>query len=422
MGGMHVRKHEDRQEEQSAKRPTISPATGGTAADRILMLQRTVGNAAVSAALAAQRSDGDTATPEIAEESGPAEASTATQDLSALNARERRLSDKYGIRIGPAPGSDVRHLSDKLLDRIDAALAQLPAIDVRMNQELLAIELDTNPQGGATFYHDDTRSVGVVKPVLAGGLRAPQFLYAMLNTDIDWQRRQMDKTLLAEYGVEQAANRTIVGQQGNLVKWTMRHEVGHSVDQNMGWNERLAAQERFGGWRSYDMAAETQIATVILGKAGLTNHAFKGIQTAAESLATLLSPENLTGRLRNGRIDWFLDRFNPSPNEAQRQQVLGFLRMAVSAPWTLPDGGATELEDNGRVYHIDQYHNWASYSKAQRDTYRISNYQYSSPREWFAEAYSAYYNTKKPELRQRINPDALTWFREREANAESSDA
>ncbi|MFD2417504.1 hypothetical protein [Amycolatopsis pigmentata] len=416
---MRVRKHQDRYEERSAPRPTPSPAMGGTAADRVAMLQRTVGNAAVSAALAVQRSDGDPVVPEIGEENGPSATST---DLSALNPRERGLSTKYGIRIGPAPGPDVRHFSDKLLDRIDAALAQLPTIDVRTNDELLAIELDTNPEGSATLYHGTTQSVGVVKPVLAGGVRAPQFLYAMLNTDIDWQRRKMDKALLAEYGVEQAGNRTIFGQQGNLVKWTVRHEVGHAVDQKVGWEENLAAEVRFGGWQSYGLTTEIQVAGAILAKAGLTGVTFTGHQTAAESLAPLLRPGEVAQRLDDGTFDRFLRRFNPAPTPAQRQRVLGFLRTAISVPWTFPDGGATALEVNGRVYHIDQYDTWVSYLRAQRAAYKISNYQYSSPKEWFAEAYSAYFNTKKPGLRQQINPQALEWFHEHETNTRSSGA
>jgi hypothetical protein len=62
--------------------------------------------------------------------------------------------------------------------------------------------------------------------------------------------------------------------------------------------------------------------------------------------------------------------------------------MALSQPWMLPDGGGSVLDVNDRIYQADSESKcWFSSSAAQRQR-AVSNYQFSNPAEWFAEAYA----------------------------------
>jgi 5-methylcytosine-specific restriction endonuclease McrBC regulatory subunit McrC len=40
----------------------------------------------------------------------------------------------------------------------------------------------------------------------------------------------------------------------------------------------------------------------------------------------------------------------------------------------------------------------------------VSNYQFSTPVEWFAEAYATYYDQKRLSERAKIHPQAQAWF------------
>lgn len=407
---MTMRSHERAQHshEPQPARPRSGPSTaGGPDAARILALQRSAGNTAVSSLLS-----GQTVPVQRAGQS-------ATE-------REQALSARYGIRIGPA-GAGGEHFSHALLNRIESALNQLPIGDLRDNDHLVAIEIDPNPEGSATLYDPNTRSVGVVRPVIAGSMRAPQWLYAALNTSSSTQRRLMDRGLLGDYaGVSEAGDRAlgigasdrqVVGAQGNLVKWTLRHEVGHSVDENAGWDANLARQEHFGRWESYGFSQLETVAIAMLRKARLHDVLAGDEQTlAVRILANFLDSERVRGKLaREGHAGFagYLERFRqhlPPQDFTARTAILDrFVRLAVAEPWSLADGGAASIEVDGLVYQLDAYGTWVSYSVVQRQ-YLISRYQFSSSKEWFAEAYSAYYNTKQPELRARLNPQVQQWF------------
>jgi hypothetical protein len=406
--------HHPRRARRSRPRPGPTTEVDDPDVARILALQRTVGNAATINVLSGQHA-GSTAVPVQRVGDGVAD-------------RERRLSEEFGIRIGPA-GRDGKHFTHKELDRIESALRGLPREDVALNQELQAIEIDPTPEGSASLYTPTTRSVRIVRPRLPGPfpLRAPGLLYASLNRGSDWQRVLMDQEAMAGYeGISREGDRAlgipggarrVMGTQGNLLKWTLRHEVGHAVDAQAGWLANLAGETHFGGWRTYEDTRLEEVATAILGKAELYD-VLTGFRrdAAVTTLASYLVPEQVRENVADEEsgLERFFERFRRALNAdefAERKATaLRFIRFAIAQPWTLDDGAAEHIGVEDRVYQMDQYDTWVSYEGAQRRQYKVSNYQFSSPAEWFAEAYSTFYDAKRQGELTKIHPQAQAWF------------
>jgi hypothetical protein len=89
--------------------------------------------------------------------------------------------------------------------------------------------------------------------------------------------------------------------------------------------------------------------------------------------------------------------------------ALDWALTALSQPWMFTDGASDKLGVNGRVFHRDHYGTWVSYLAGARAN-ALSSYQFSSPGEWFAEAYAAFYDPKGKN-RDNLNPSVLEWFK-----------
>jgi hypothetical protein len=447
---MWVHDHAHEPDDHRRSRAVTDPAPAGGEAARILALQRAAGNAAVTAYIQRtstqggplQIADQDQDDTQDQDETAQVEPTPADKnpEYRKLRRRARELSEKFGIRIGPAPNTKwwqiLGHFNDAMLDRIEAALTELPLKDLKENLHLVAIEYDPHPVGDESLYSKDTRSIGIVRPRVLGPVRAPSRLYAAMNMDNPWQFGKMESGALSGYeGISAAGDeqltiapgsRSVMEPQGPLLQWTLRHEIGHSVDQKFGWSDSLAALPHFGGWRTYDLDVEADasaLANAVLEKAQLHNvlppsplAAHVAVLPHMSTLATHLRTDVVRERLADGTLARYFNRFQPhlppATFETRRDIALNFLRMAVAQPWTLANGGGNAIVHNGRVHQIDHYGHWVSYLNAERQ-FKVSNYQFSTADEWFAEAYAAYYNRTRTELRGRLNPQVQQWFKQR---------
>ncbi len=373
-----------------------------------MMLQRTVGNAVVIQM--ANRNTGGYGLGGLVANTGAAQ-------------RETELSARYGIRIGPPEDRPNDHFSHSMLNRIDGVLGSLPTQDVSENPELLAIQpAGADTESAASLYDGNDRSITMVSP-----FGMPSWLYTELNRAVPWQRSLMDKGAMADYeGISEDEALGIAGEKrqvmggtsdvlanGNLVKWTLRHEIGHSVDKQAGWAQNLKHEPRFGGWEAYD--SSRPVAMAILTEAGLDSQldvTDRYHMPLIDSVAVALDPEVARGtpeRLTNLAAG-FTDQDDQFKTRLDR--VVEFGRLALAQPWTLTNGGGNTLAIGNRTYHVDHYGQWVSYLRAERERHAVSNYQFSTPDEWFAEAYAAYHDPK-PGPRARLNPGAQAWFEER---------
>ncbi|OLO25430.1 hypothetical protein PZ61_0237695 [Streptomyces sp. MNU77] len=373
-----------------------------------MALQRTVGNAVVIQM--ANRNTGGYGFGGLVANTGAAQ-------------RETELSAKYGIRIGPPEDRPNDHFSHSMLNRIDGVLGSLPTQDVRENPELQAIQpAGADTKSAASLYDGNDRSITMVSP-----FGMPSWLYTELNRAVPWQRSLMDKGAMADYeGISEDEALGIAGEKrqvmggtsdvlanGNLVKWTLRHEIGHSVDKQAGWAENLKHEPRFGGWEAYGNSRP--VAMAILTEAGLDGQldvTDRYHMPLIDSVAVALDPE-----VARGTPERLTDLAAGFPDQDDQfktrlDRVVEFGRLALAQPWTLTNGGGNTLAIGNRTYHVDHYGQWVSYLRAERERHAVSNYQFSTPDEWFAEAYAAYHDPK-PGPRARLNPGAQAWFEER---------
>lgn len=214
-----------------------------------------------------------------------------------------------------------------------------------------------------------------------------------------------------------------------------KHETGHSVDQNRSYSTTFNPAD----WQEHTTndviplfvgalvpnAADQQPATAVLTQALVMPDQQGRTRPYPSSAADLRS--TLAAALNDASQDAELLRMMPAigltPDQtaalaaADGAAALGLLNAdgslndanldafvasrlgqaliaAKSTPWLENDGGASKgLLIGGRIYQYDgddRNNPWHSYDQLDR-AYKVSNFQYRSPAEWFAEHYAAYY-------------------------------
>ncbi|MGK3985450.1 hypothetical protein WME99_20560 [Sorangium sp. So ce136] len=319
--------------------------------------------------------------------------------------REQALADQYELQIGPDEDAGGEHFSHKMLDHIEKALGDLPREHVTGSPTLRKIIRDISSEEAASAYDELTDTINIVNPP-----KVPSFIYSRLNRRWSWQRKRMDRGAIRDYdGVDKDQDRALgitqdrhvmggtsdVLANGNLIKWTMRHEIGHSVDKLIDWKESLAGDPRFGGWKVHSDTRDTEeVARAIFAKAGITddeaNSETDGF-SLVQRFASVLHPPSRRKDI-TPLEDFPDDAASENPDLKKKlEKAVDTVKFAMAQPWTLDDGGASKLEVDGRIYHVDHYDNWVSYRADARNN-AVSNYQFSTPAEWFAETYASYYD------------------------------
>lgn len=338
-------------------------------------------------------------------------------------------------------GDVVGQFGSNMRDHINDSLGLLPASHVAGNASFAGIEDATaNPaMGAASFYSYDTGKLSIVRPdsVISG--KMSEFTYTALSRGVGWQLDMMDAGAMAGYegiaGNEdlKLGKRKVMGgqksaiqphinalAQGKLVDWTLRHETGHAVDEQIKFTDKRAKIASFGGWRQHQGA---EIAAVMLQKAAglsvpsaatlrpLLAAAFElthgDVVTELKRIEGLLAtPPSGLGPFTNAFDGWA-----KTASKADREALapaVRWARVASAVPWTTADGQTAALQVNGRVYQLDHYGTWVSYLAGARAN-AVSSYQFSTPGEWFAEAYAAFYDPEK-KTAGALNDATRNWF------------
>lgn len=274
------------------------------------------------------------------------------EGLSALEAvsfstqgRDRAIREeifnRYGVSIDPEIGGIM-------LKQISAALKVLPP------HYLLKEIKRGNSDAAASAYDYETQTIEINHPL---GRDRADFLYAYMHKGSPWQRVLMDQGF--RQGLEKVDFRsradgfyprhTMAGisdanSREKLLKWTLRHEIGHATDHGMNWEKRKEwSQDVCGGWKKYEGENGWMVAF---------------------------------GEYEKGGGTLSKDQFKEQGNNAL---------------YTFDDGGPLVACSPARIFQKDEYDVWCSYLKSARQ-HAVSNYQFASAEEWFAEAYAAYFN------------------------------
>jgi hypothetical protein len=210
---------------------------------------------------------------------------------------------------------------------------------------------------------------------------------------------------------------------------TVRHEVGHAVDRQLGWSRGKGPEESArGGWHDFGTSKSGYVKLVadMVEKSGA---GLAALPTAAKKAAVKDLAEtaykggaNLTNL---GDIqDWMEDAIqqagewddlDPAQQQAARNDpVITALSEGrhENNPWFEPGGG---VPLNGYLYERSYgFTGWYRYEAAARAR-KVSEYQFRHPGEWFAEAYAAYYDPQpdRGATLAESDPDTKRWFDEK---------
>jgi hypothetical protein len=211
----------------------------------------------------------------------------------------------------------------------------------------------------------------------------------------------------------------------NMFEWVIRHEFGHSVDKLIQFTNRFAGDPLFGGWVRYpknnpallrDILIDLGVDTLLRSNALLQDPIFL-------RFTTLLAMDDGTWRTANviqglrQKVKVALQSVAPAMRGFW-QGAHRLIHYAVDDPW-LEGNQVQHTVVNGRRYLFNSdYKTWYSCSDSAFSN-RISNYQFSSPSEWFAETYAAWRGAGTafkdlliPPGGANRNQDVVDWFNE----------
>jgi hypothetical protein len=177
----------------------------------------------------------------------------------------------------------------------------------------------------------------------------------------------------------------------NAFNETMRHEVGHAVDAQLGASDSYCTQPDGGTWKSYGDDGFAQVAQEMVAASG------GPISTWPDATQKAALLDALTKVLKEQKFDAIekeLAKLDFWKKLGDRQHVvltdpaIGAMQKNTNAnqPW-MSDGG---MVLGGRVFEESYDKQWNSYAHEARGR-KVSNYQFRAPGEWFAESYAAYY-------------------------------
>lgn len=339
---------------------------------------------------------------------------------------------------------------DRMRTAVDEGLSLLPTSHTGGNASFRSIGPGQKMQGlgQASGYDYEDKTIAMVRPDSPFGGQMSEKTYTKLDRGSSFQLSLMDKGASEEYsGIRSSkdlklGSRTVMGGKktrqsphmgklanGSLVNWTIRHETGHAVDQQIQFTKKRGKLPAFGGWREHEGDAQIkEVIDAMLSKSGVLNFDTplnpdkklgevlavvlqKGHEEAITELKNMAAdaknPKNASKSESPGYKNWL-------KNTATKTQCDGLVaaiewaRVALAQPWMTPNGASDKLDVGGRVYQVDHYGKWVSYLAEARAN-ALSSYQFSSPGEWFAEAYAAYYGTDES-ARKGLAPAVASWF------------
>lgn len=177
----------------------------------------------------------------------------------------------------------------------------------------------------------------------------------------------------------------------NKFNATLRHEIGHAVDAQLGIMNSIRSQENCGGWIKYDDYGDF-VDAIIVNSGGMSGHGYpdEGKYKKAMKRAVSKTKDFLVALAEVGSIS---DLVWATTNQAiintgpvARVWTTG---LWTGQPWYDNSWIASNNRNFQRAYGDSS--SLYSFRRDIRASRLLTSYQWRAPGEWFAEVYQVYY-------------------------------
>lgn len=169
---------------------------------------------------------------------------------------------------------------------------------------------------------------------------------------------------------------------------TTLHEIGHAVDDALGFMDGKKDDPAFGGWKEDETLDSVAKAH---GDDGFFAAFDNGNDERKRALTALLK-ECLQGKTpSNTNADYAAFTGVWAQIKAHKSYKSCLQLGLANEPWNKGQALANQVKVGGRVYHESYAGQWSSYAFTARATTGVSAYQWRAAGEWFAEIYALYY-------------------------------
>ena len=191
-----------------------------------------------------------------------------------------------------------------------------------------------------------------------------------------------------------ATNPIFTGQTVNTFNATLRHEIGHAVDNSMGIMDKWRGEALAGAWEKYGSYADWVDAIIAQG-GGLTaatavTHGYTVADVPSYRAAMISAVTN--GTTFNVALQAVKPGATAAPDAGPISAVFKLSRWTGggTGPWYSDTDAKPQ---GGRLFQraYDSASGLWAYEWATRQAHEVTKYQWRSPGEWFAEAYQVYY-------------------------------
>lgn len=287
------------------------------------------------------------------------------------NARKAVLRVAFDARFG----CELKNFSDAaqkapIIDGADAGpniqrfyevMSELPDADVAQNDSFKIFSMIEDGGMGSAYSSDKKEIIMREGDALTSFARALGSPYELGEVEADCQPVEDDPV--------------------TMFAWNTLHEVGHSVDDKLGYMDKNGASASHGGWTNYGFNVQ-DIAKFIAQEYEYDADYLAKYMVGKKDAVAPEAP--LSGALSCSQSDW----------EIRRVRACEHINFAGIShePWS-SDTLSKRLEINGVVYHETMASMWVSYNIEARGR-GITGYQFRAPGEWFSELYAAYHSNK----------------------------
>jgi hypothetical protein len=267
-------------------------------------------------------------------------------------------------------------------------MERLPPAQVEGNPRWKDFLSNTHAQGtiGNAYYWENAVVMGTQQNTDGAGNPLPVTQSVEANAGVYWRTDAAGNQVL-----DAAGNPIPVDMNMPMWNATLRHEIGHAVDEALRLTVAgvgVAGEPHAGAWRKYNSYAAFVDALIAANggmRSGATWPAAKDRRYRKVMIEAMKNTDTFLNQLTTMHADEVAD---PNLNAG-----------AIAAVWD-PDNWTTQpwyddswVRVGGRCWQraYDGESSLYSFESAARANHQVTAYQWRAPGEWFAEVYQVYY-------------------------------